>query len=135
MIRLGIWDIVHPLVMDSQTASKIFADGIIDLVFIDADHRYEYVKKDIASWLPKVRDGGILCGHDCTGYYSKYPEEVRKMINENLECSSVGDIYPGVAKALYEHFQDRYFIMPNSAVWYYIKEPTVTTSSKTNIKT
>lgn len=36
----------------------------LDLVFIDANHEYKNVKHDILSWLPKVRPGGILSGHD-----------------------------------------------------------------------
>ncbi len=36
----------------------------LDLVFIDANHEYSYVKRDILAWLPKVRSGGILAGHD-----------------------------------------------------------------------
>lgn len=124
MISLGIWDIVHPLVMDSQTASQIFANGILDLVFIDADHRYEYIKKDISSWLPKLRNGGILCGHDCEGYYSEYSGEVKRIINEHLGDDYVSGIHPGVVKALHEYFQGKYSIMPNSVVWYYIKKNT-----------
>lgn len=36
----------------------------LDLVFIDANHEYSEVRKDILSWLPKVRRGGLLSGHD-----------------------------------------------------------------------
>ncbi len=36
----------------------------LDLVYIDAEHDYDNVKRDIACWYPKVRVGGILCGHD-----------------------------------------------------------------------
>jgi hypothetical protein len=36
----------------------------LDLVFIDANHEYTEVRKDIQSWLPKVRPGGLLAGHD-----------------------------------------------------------------------
>jgi len=122
MILLGLWDIIHPLVMDSQTASQIFADGILDLVFIDADHRYEYIKRDIAAWLPKLKEGGILSGHDCEGYYSEYPEEVRRMIDEHLGDDTIPNLcHPGVVKALYEYFGKNYSIMPNSTIWYYIK--------------
>jgi hypothetical protein len=35
-----------------------------DLVFIDADHSREACYADCRTWLPKVKPGGILCGHD-----------------------------------------------------------------------
>lgn len=50
--------------MDSVSAARYIANGSLDLVYIDADHGYEGVKNDIISWLPKVRIGGIICGHD-----------------------------------------------------------------------
>ena len=42
----------------------IMADEYLDFVFIDADHTYKCVKKDIETWMPRVRKGGLLCGHD-----------------------------------------------------------------------
>lgn len=38
--------------------------GVLDFVFIDGCHEYESVAADIASWRPKVKAGGFLCGHD-----------------------------------------------------------------------
>lgn len=49
---------------NSQQAATIFPDGYFDLVYIDADHQYEGVKADLVSWVPKVRDGGVIAGHD-----------------------------------------------------------------------
>jgi hypothetical protein len=50
--------------MMSVAAAQIFPDSMFDLVYIDADHSYEAAKADIAAWWPKVRVGGIICGHD-----------------------------------------------------------------------
>lgn len=50
--------------MTSEDAAYKFPNQLIDICFIDANHEYEEVKKDINLWLPKVKPGGILAGHD-----------------------------------------------------------------------
>lgn len=49
---------------DSINASKCFDNKSIDFVFIDGAHDYASVCKDIRAWLPKVKKGGIIAGHD-----------------------------------------------------------------------
>ena len=49
---------------DSATAVASVADASLDFVFIDADHTYEGCWRDIAAWLPKLKPGGLLAGHD-----------------------------------------------------------------------
>jgi len=41
-----------------------FKDGELEGVYIDAVHTYEAVKKNIIDWMPKVRVGGFISGHD-----------------------------------------------------------------------
>jgi hypothetical protein len=50
----------------SNQAAHDFADNSIDLVYLDGAHDYESVKEDIAMWFPKIKEGGVLCGHDYT---------------------------------------------------------------------
>lgn len=38
--------------------------GAFDFVFLDGEHGYEGVRDDIAAYLPLVRPGGIISGHD-----------------------------------------------------------------------
>jgi hypothetical protein len=49
---------------DSAESAKLFPDNYFYCVFIDADHEYESVKRDVNAWWSKVQPGGILCGHD-----------------------------------------------------------------------
>lgn len=59
--------IVRTLVQsDSSEAANRYADASLDAVFIDADHAYPAVRRDIDAWLPKIRAGGIIAGHDYT---------------------------------------------------------------------
>jgi len=67
--------------MTTDEASLLFEDNSLDAVFIDANHAYEAVKKDIQNWMPKVRKGGILAGHD---YIETWPGVVQA-VNEVLE--------------------------------------------------
>lgn len=57
-------DRIRTLRMDSTNAAQLYEDGSLDFVFVDAAHDYESVKRDVAAWLPKVKPGGCIAGHD-----------------------------------------------------------------------
>jgi hypothetical protein len=57
---------------------KEFDNGSLDIVYVDALHDYDNVKRDIIEWLPKVKKSGFLCGHD---YWKKFPGVIRA-VNE-----------------------------------------------------
>jgi predicted O-methyltransferase YrrM len=60
----------HP----SVEASKLYEDGSLDFVFIDAAHDYDNVLADLKAWHPKVKPEGIIAGHDYP--FQKYKERV-----------------------------------------------------------
>lgn len=54
---------------DSSAAAHSHADGSLFAVWLDAGHTKENVLSDVRAWLPKVRSGGILAGHDLADYH------------------------------------------------------------------
>lgn len=48
----------------SAEAVKDFKDESLDFVYLDGNHTYDYVLEDLNIWLPKIRIGGIISGHD-----------------------------------------------------------------------
>lgn len=59
-----VMSVIRPVRLSSVDAAKTYQDDSLDFVFIDATHTYDAVKEDITAWLPKVKRGGILAGHD-----------------------------------------------------------------------
>lgn len=49
--------------------------SLFDFVYIDADHSYNGVSRDIRLWWPLVKPGGYLAGHD----YCEWPSHPVKM--------------------------------------------------------
>lgn len=48
----------------SVEMSRWFTDESLDMVYIDADHREPAVRADLTAWIPKIKHGGIISGHD-----------------------------------------------------------------------
>ncbi|OGY44219.1 MAG: hypothetical protein A3B89_03670 [Candidatus Buchananbacteria bacterium RIFCSPHIGHO2_02_FULL_40_13] len=90
----------------SLEAVNDFTDESLDFVYLDADHRYEYVKEDLAKWFPKVKTGGIFAGHD---YHDGNPDLPKE--------------YYGVKQAVNEFFGQRQFFVTKDKwpSWYLIK--------------
>lgn len=78
MCNEGLEDIVIPIRARSDDAASVLRNDCFDLIFIDGDHRYEHVLKDIKKYGSLVRRNGIICGHDCEGRISDYDEAFLK---------------------------------------------------------
>lgn len=63
-IRLSDFEKFYIIRDYSVNAARSFADGELDFVYIDGNHEYSHVVADIAAWIPKVKKGGIVAGHD-----------------------------------------------------------------------
>ena len=60
---------VEVMRMTSVEAAKIVPDNSLDFVYIDGLHFFDSVMVDIILWSQKVRQGGIVSGHDYVPYY------------------------------------------------------------------
>jgi len=84
-----------PIKLTSVEASKKFKNNSLDFVFLDASLDYEGYKKDISSWKPKIKKGGLLAGHNYypedQGYHDWYPG-VKQAVNESLDHFETDEI-------------------------------------------
>jgi len=77
-----IEDYYKPFRLPSLEAVHQFEDRSLDFVFIDASHEYEDVKQDICAWMPKVKYGGVIAGHDYYLEQENYFPGVKKAVDE-----------------------------------------------------
>jgi predicted O-methyltransferase YrrM len=64
---------------DSVAGAKLWKMRNLDFVYVDADHSYAAAKADILAWLPCVRPGGIIAGHD---YSNRHGKGVKQAVDE-----------------------------------------------------
>jgi len=105
MHEAGVLDVMDIISENSATAHEKLKDGAFDLIYIDAGHTYINVYEDIQNYVPKVRDGGIICGHDFDA--TEYNE---KFINQ--DC--VDGVHHGVIKAVLDTFKQFEVV---SSIW------------------
>lgn len=69
--------------LTSEDASFHFREAELDFVYIDAQHDYPSIKRDIELWHSKVRLGGLLCGHDyLSGIHNGQEYGVQQAVDE-----------------------------------------------------
>ena len=105
MALMRLLDRVRMIKCTSHKASTLFPDNTFDLIFIDGDHRYEGVKQDLDDFYPKLKIGGIICGHDLNQDFWESPDMV-DMVAEKDGANN----HAGVSKTVYEKFGRDYKI-------------------------
>lgn len=91
----GISNIVKNKILSLDFVQTIENDSI-DLVYIDGNHDYAFVRDDINHWFPKVKSGGIIGGHDWN--------------------------WPSVQKAISEIFSKEPYKNFDDGSWFFVKE-------------
>lgn len=48
----------------SYEVANQYENNSLDFIFIDAGHDYNSVTKDLTAWYPKLKENGVIAGHD-----------------------------------------------------------------------
>lgn len=88
----------------SMDAVRDVPEESLDFVYIDADHRFDFVMQDIIEWSKKVRMGGIVAGHD----YYRFKR---------------GGVIPAVDIYTQQHKIYKWFLTDEKApTWFWLKD-------------
>jgi hypothetical protein len=66
------YDNVQVIAADTHDTARSF-DRTVDTLYVDSDHAKFHIVRELLGWLPHVRPGGIVSGHD---YLRDWPEVV-----------------------------------------------------------
>jgi len=91
------------VVGDSISPVREFANHSVDILFADADHRYDGVKRDIFSWYSKVKNGGIIMSHDYTKAWQDCDPD---FIEEHKHVDHIEGVHYGVIALAKKYFPE-----------------------------
>jgi len=66
MRQAGCYERVIPIKGDSSLKASIHDDNSLDFVFVDGNHSFMGLVKDVGAYWNKLKDGGIMGAHDYT---------------------------------------------------------------------
>lgn len=95
--------LVKPIQATTEEAAIMFGIARVALLFIDADHRYEAVRRDFEAWEAKTAEGGVVAFHDYKSL--REGDGVKKFVDESLlghgwqEYASAGSLFAVVRDA------------------------------------
>jgi len=86
---LAEFNFVKVIQSNTSEAAKFYNNESLDFVFVDADHSAKGVSRDIQAWLPKVKNGGVIAGHDYGNW--RYPE-LKIAVDKLLKVKKVSEM-------------------------------------------
>jgi len=70
----------------SMDALKYIEDNSLDFVYIDANHDFPNFINDLHQWSKKVKEGGIISGHDYANFSYKKHNHVKRALDAYARC-------------------------------------------------
>jgi predicted O-methyltransferase YrrM len=106
----GNASVIHPFRGSADCCLPMLRDASFHLAFIDGDHAYAAVKRDLENASRLVCDGGLLCGDDLELQFGEVDEA---RLREDAQCDWIVDpksgqgYHPGVTLAVWDFFHLR----------------------------
>jgi predicted O-methyltransferase YrrM len=100
-------DVIIPFKGWSDELLPLLGDNKFDLVFIDGNHAYTNVCKDIENSMPLVSEGGVICGDDLEQQLHQLDIEYAKEHRQKdyiIDPKAQKHYHPGVSLAIGEFF-------------------------------
>ena len=138
-----VWNVVHQtkdIFFEKQNAELVrmlfdeaaskFEDGKFDLIHIDGLHTYEAVSHDFETWIPKLKENGVILFHDVHSKLkygtNKFWKEIKVKYPyyfEFFHSWGLGILFPKgnkiYEKLLKNNFQDKLLIYQYKALYEY----------------
>lgn len=78
--------------MASLEAAATVPDGSLDFVYVDANHGDAFVTADLEAWVPKVRSGGVVSGHDYIWRADRPHIEVKAAVDRFVRARGISPL-------------------------------------------
>jgi len=75
----------------SSIAVNDIEDEELDFVYIDGNHNYKYVLEDITLYWPKLKNGGLMAGHDFKPKFPGVIQAVGEVFGMDYETACSND--------------------------------------------
>jgi len=102
-------DIISILRGSADEIRPLLKDETFDIIFIDANHAYDFIFNDIKNFTPLLKNGGILCGDDLQLQYKDVDHSsIIQMKNHDVVEDPLTQkrYHPGVTLAVHDYFKD-----------------------------
>jgi cephalosporin hydroxylase len=80
-----VFAISDPSSFVAKAMFSVYRYGKVGGVFIDAQHDYHSVKEDISAWLPLIKSGGWIAGHDFSGEWTGVKKAVEEIFGSDYK--------------------------------------------------